>query len=68
MALLGQLYQVLMHHNDHRLQTTLISESFASYLYDPISHPETLIAQALEHFEHFDDPDLECGSQPTPVE
>jgi hypothetical protein len=37
-----------------------IAELFSSYIYVPIANPETLVAQALEHFEHFDDPDLKC--------
>ncbi|KAF8198226.1 hypothetical protein K438DRAFT_1824074 [Mycena galopus ATCC 62051] len=60
MSLLSQLYQALAHHNDHQLQTYLITELFASYLYYPVSNPEMLIAQALAHFEHFEDPDLKC--------
>ncbi|KAF8189609.1 hypothetical protein K438DRAFT_1763811 [Mycena galopus ATCC 62051] len=49
---------VLPHSCDHRLQVNFITELFGSLHYYPISNPETLIHQALEHFEQFDDPDL----------
>jgi hypothetical protein len=59
-SLLGQLHKILPHLCDHRLEASLITEFFGSYLYIPISNPETLVAQALEHFEYFDDLDLRC--------
>jgi hypothetical protein len=59
-SLLPQLYEILPHLCDHRLEASLIAEFFGSFLHFPISNPETLVAQALEHFEYFDDPDLKC--------
>jgi hypothetical protein len=59
-SLLGRLHQALTHHIDHRLEASLIAELFVSYTYFPISNPETLVAQGLEHFEHFEDSDLKC--------
>ncbi|KAF8181170.1 hypothetical protein K438DRAFT_1188402 [Mycena galopus ATCC 62051] len=59
-SFLGQLYHILPHLCDHRLEVYFIAELFGSYTNVPISNPETLVAQALEHFEHFEDPDLKC--------
>ncbi|KAF7333339.1 ATPase-AAA-core domain-containing protein [Mycena venus] len=58
--LLGQLHKILPHPCDHRLEVSLISELFASFSLSPLSNPQTLVAQALEHFEHFEDSDLKC--------
>jgi hypothetical protein len=59
-TLLGQLHKILPHPCDHRLEVYLINELFDSHLYSSIYDSETLVAQALEHFEYFDDPDLKC--------
>jgi hypothetical protein len=59
-SLLGQLHKILPHPCDHRLEVYFITELFSSYINVPISDPETLVAQALEHFEYFEDPDLKC--------
>jgi hypothetical protein len=59
-SFLGKLHHILPYPCDHRLEAALIAELFASYLYFPISNPETLMAQGLEHFEHFEDSDLKC--------
>jgi hypothetical protein len=59
-SFLEQLHHALPHPCDHRLEAFFIVEIFGSYLHNPIANPETLVAQALEHFEHFDDPDLKC--------
>jgi hypothetical protein len=60
-SFLGQLHHILPHPCDHRLEASLITEFLGSDLYIPISNPEILVAQASEHFEHFEDPDLKCG-------
>jgi hypothetical protein len=57
---LDQLHKILPHPCDHRLEVYLITELFDSYVNVPIFNPETHVAQALEHFEHFEDPDLKC--------
>jgi hypothetical protein len=57
---LGQLHKILPHPCDHQLEASLIVEHFGSSHIVPISDPETLVAQALEHFEHFEDSDLKC--------
>jgi hypothetical protein len=59
-SLLGQLHKILPHPCEHRLEIYLITEFFLSYIHFPISYPETLVAQALENFEHFEDSDLKC--------
>jgi hypothetical protein len=58
--LLGQLHKIIPHPCDHQLEASLIVELFDTFRHIPISNPETLVAQALEHFEHFDDSDLKC--------
>jgi hypothetical protein len=59
-SFLEQLHHVLPDPCDHKLEATLITELFASSYLSPISNPETLVAQGSEHFEHFDDPSLQC--------
>ncbi|KAJ7310791.1 hypothetical protein DFH08DRAFT_756995, partial [Mycena albidolilacea] len=59
-SLLPQLYKILPHPCDHRLEVHFSTELFASSYHSPISNPETLVAQASEHFEYFNDPDLKC--------
>jgi hypothetical protein len=57
---LGQLHKIISHLSDDRLKVYFITELFYSHISLPIYNPETLVAQALEHFEYFDDPDLKC--------
>ncbi|KAJ7026948.1 hypothetical protein C8F04DRAFT_1295749 [Mycena alexandri] len=45
---------------DYRLKAYLIAELVQSWAYYPISHPDSLIVEALNHFKYFDDPDLEA--------
>ncbi|KAJ7042193.1 hypothetical protein C8F04DRAFT_1229937 [Mycena alexandri] len=44
----------------HRLKVYYIAELFQSRHYHPITNPESLIVEALTHFKHFDDSDLEA--------
>jgi hypothetical protein len=60
MSLLGQLHKILPHLCDHRFEVEFITELFFSSISSSIYNPETLVAQALEHFEYFDDSDLKC--------
>jgi hypothetical protein len=60
MPFLQQLHHVLQQSNDHELKAYFITELFASHHNYPISDPNTMVVQALEHMEHFDDPDLQC--------
>ncbi|KAJ7870863.1 P-loop containing nucleoside triphosphate hydrolase protein [Mycena leptocephala] len=55
-SLIQQIHNVLPCPCDHRLEAYLIMEQLNS----SISNPETLAADALEHFKEFDDPDLKC--------
>jgi hypothetical protein len=59
-SFLGKLHHILPNPCDHQLEISLIAESFASHMYFPISNPETLMAQGLEHLQHFEDSDLKC--------
>jgi hypothetical protein len=59
-SFLTQLHHVLPDPCDHHLEAALIAELFASSHLFTILNPETLVAQALEHFEYFNDPDLKC--------
>ncbi|KAJ7035300.1 hypothetical protein C8F04DRAFT_1233737 [Mycena alexandri] len=45
--------------HDHRLKTYFIVELLNSLTFNPISEPEILIVQAVNHLKHFDDPVLE---------
>jgi hypothetical protein len=57
-SLLPQLY------ND-QLEAYFITELFGARVYHHIPNPETLIHQALEHFDKFDDADLKCKLKKT---
>ncbi|KAF7343164.1 hypothetical protein MVEN_01747200 [Mycena venus] len=59
-SLLGQLHKILPYCCDPQLEVYFVAELFASNINVPISNPEALVAQALEHFEHFEDLDLKC--------
>jgi hypothetical protein len=58
--LFGQIQDLLPQLNDPQLKAYFLIESIRLWQYDPISDPEALASQALELFEHFDDPDLKC--------
>jgi hypothetical protein len=51
---------ILPQPHDHHLEAYYILTLFNSVHYSSISNPETLVFEALEHFKHFDDPDLKC--------
>jgi phosphoribosyl-AMP cyclohydrolase len=51
---------ILPQPHDHRLEAYYILTSFNSLHYSSISNAKTLVVKALEHFKHFDDPDLKC--------
>ncbi|KAJ7032087.1 P-loop containing nucleoside triphosphate hydrolase protein [Mycena alexandri] len=57
--LLEDITSLLPSLDDHRLKAYVITHLFISSAYKPISQPETLIAQALDHLKYFDDPELE---------
>ncbi|KAJ7139156.1 hypothetical protein C8R44DRAFT_847294 [Mycena epipterygia] len=59
--LMNHLPAVLSSIRDDRLQALFIVEVFRSVLHHPIVTPEQLIAQAICHFEKFDDPLLESN-------
>ncbi|KAJ7021816.1 hypothetical protein C8F04DRAFT_1313200 [Mycena alexandri] len=58
-TLLEDITNLLPSLEDHRLKVYLITELVQSWRNHPISHPELLIIEALNHFKDFDDPDLE---------
>jgi hypothetical protein len=58
--LFAQIRNMLPYPRNHRLEAYCITELFNSARYYPISDPETLVSQALEHVELFDDTDLIC--------
>ncbi|KAJ7827297.1 hypothetical protein B0H13DRAFT_1917729 [Mycena leptocephala] len=56
----GQICKILPQPCNHHLETYYILSLFNSFGYSSISNAETLVFEALEHFKHFDDPDLKC--------
>ncbi|KAJ7806222.1 hypothetical protein B0H14DRAFT_1575413 [Mycena olivaceomarginata] len=58
--LIGQVQDILPQLHDHRLQAYFLIELVYRCIYVPMSDPDSLVSQALEHFKYFDDPDLEC--------
>ncbi|KAJ7749447.1 P-loop containing nucleoside triphosphate hydrolase protein [Mycena metata] len=60
--LINRVITLLPHLGDHRVKAYFATMLFYSREAHSISHPETIIAQTLEHFNNFSDPDLECVS------
>jgi hypothetical protein len=58
--LIHQVYKILPHSEDHHLRTYVITEIFRCWGETIISDPDTLVTKGLNHFEYFDDPDLQC--------
>ncbi|KAJ7694706.1 hypothetical protein B0H16DRAFT_1844977 [Mycena metata] len=58
--LLEDISNALPSLGDHRLKAYIITELIRSSYHHPISHPEPLIVEALDHFKCFNDPDLEA--------
>jgi hypothetical protein len=58
--MISQIHEVISTSNDHRLEVYFIIELFNSQIYCPISDPETLVSEALRHFDQFEDSDLKC--------
>jgi hypothetical protein len=60
-SLIDQIHDILPSPNsNHRLHAYFIMEVIRSWLQGSASSPELLTSEALEHFKHFDDPDLKC--------
>jgi hypothetical protein len=55
-----QICTILPRPCDHHLEAYYILSLFNSFGQSAISDTETLVFEALEHFKHFDDPDLKC--------
>lgn len=56
----GHIHNILPQPCDHHLEAYYILSLFHSFSSSSISNAETLVFEALEHFKHFDDPDLKC--------
>ncbi|KAJ7779595.1 hypothetical protein B0H16DRAFT_1829544 [Mycena metata] len=59
-SLLEDISNVLSSSEDHRLKAYIITELIRSLPHHLVSHLEALIVEALNHFNYFDDPDLEA--------
>jgi hypothetical protein len=57
---MGQTQDLLTQLNDHRLKAYFMIELLNESESYPNSDFEALAFPALEHLEHFDDPDLKC--------
>jgi hypothetical protein len=60
LPLLDHIPKFLSQLTDHKLEVYFIIELLRGWSYQSISNPNELIGQALEHFKHFDDPDMKC--------
>ncbi|KAJ7774021.1 P-loop containing nucleoside triphosphate hydrolase protein [Mycena metata] len=59
-VLMEDISHLLPFLHDQRLKTHFIVELFISFGFHSISHPEMLIAQALDYLKCLSDPELEC--------
>jgi hypothetical protein len=55
-----QIHNILPRPCDHHLEAYYNLSLFNSFGHSSISIPETLVFETLEHFKHFDDPDIKC--------
>jgi hypothetical protein len=60
-SLMDQIPNVLPQLHDYRLEVRFITELLASFLFQPVANPELHISKAISHFQHFNDPVMECG-------
>jgi hypothetical protein len=58
--LVAQIRDFLPEPCDHRLEVYCMTELVSPHRYASNFNADTLVAQATEHFDHFDDPDLKC--------
>jgi hypothetical protein len=58
--LIDEIPNLLPFLRNHQLEVYFICELLSSSRYYPISNPEELIAQALEHLNHFVDVEAKC--------
>jgi hypothetical protein len=59
-SFIAHIHNILPSPRHHRLEVYYILTLFNSSGHSSISVTETLVFEALEHFKHFDDPDLKC--------
>jgi hypothetical protein len=60
LPLLDRIPEFLPKPTDHKLEAYFIIEQLNGWRWHSISHANQLVEQALELFEHFDDPDMKC--------
>ncbi|KAJ7874608.1 hypothetical protein B0H13DRAFT_2551489 [Mycena leptocephala] len=56
----AHIRSILPHPCHHHLEAYYILHLFTTFYLPSISDAETLVFEALEHFKHFNDPDLKC--------
>ncbi|KAJ7875978.1 hypothetical protein B0H13DRAFT_2549340 [Mycena leptocephala] len=59
-SLISEISKIFPKPCDYRLEAYFITELINSWKQLSVSDPDTLITQALEHFNHFDDPGPKC--------
>ncbi|KAJ7495205.1 hypothetical protein FB451DRAFT_363878 [Mycena latifolia] len=58
--LIHQIPTVLPHPRDHRVEVYWMMTAISGYAYHMVPNRQQIVDQSLNHFSHFDDPDLEC--------
>jgi hypothetical protein len=59
-TLMDSIPSIFLQHHDSQLEAYFLTEVLFSHLHKPIASPEALIARLMSHFQHFNDPVLEC--------
>ncbi|KAJ7838345.1 hypothetical protein B0H13DRAFT_2419672 [Mycena leptocephala] len=59
-SFIAHIPTILPHPCHHHMEAYYILSLFTSFGYTSASVIETLVLEAIEHFKHFDDPDLKC--------
>jgi hypothetical protein len=60
LLLLEHIPKFLPQQTDHKLEAYFIIQRLLGWTHQSISHANQLIDQALEHFKHFDDLEMQC--------
>jgi hypothetical protein len=60
LLLLDHIPKSLPQPTDHKLEADFIIQQLAELFYHPVQNANQLVEQALEHFKHFHDPNMQC--------
>ncbi|KAJ7744099.1 hypothetical protein B0H16DRAFT_1889694 [Mycena metata] len=60
LTFMERISDVLPQPTDHRLEVFVVMRRLLSWRYHPVADSQALVNEALDHFKHFEDPDLQA--------